>query len=156
MAHDMDAVLERIRNTISEAGHAVQYVAGDPPWAYTIGLTGRGLPELILFGLDPRSSQWILNEAAELLLAGKLHAGTPFSFSEETAPLMPLQVRTGELSNEWFAIARRFFPLPRLQALQLVISDPQHRFPWDARVNPRYREVQPLLGDPPSDRPLQA
>lgn len=149
MKRQAEAILNGLRRTIAEHGHAVQYVAGNPPWGYTIGLTEQGLPELLLFGLNPRDAQWILNQAAKLQADGKLREGAAFSFSEATAPLMPVRVREEELTSEYFNLIRHIYPLSRIRVLQLALSDPQHRFPWSEGVDPKFKTAQKLLGDPP-------
>jgi Domain of unknown function (DUF4262) len=58
--------LDVIRSIIREHGWAVQFVEDDrAPFAYTIGLNARGLPELWMTGLAPKRSQSLLNRAAE-------------------------------------------------------------------------------------------
>lgn len=42
--------LRRVKQTIARHGWAVQCIGADPPWAYTVGLTQHGLPELLMKG----------------------------------------------------------------------------------------------------------
>lgn len=61
-----DDGLHRIRSLVATHGHAIQGVfprAGDPgvPFAYTVGLTPAGHPELIVAALDFATMQQILN-----------------------------------------------------------------------------------------------
>lgn len=149
MPDRLDAYLEDVHRTITQNGHAIQYVAGTPPWAYTIGLTDNDHPELITFGLAPRSSNLVLNQTATLLANGSITPSAPYRLSPEGAPLMLIKVRDEELTSEHFAVLRRFYDLHRITALQVVISDPQHRFPWDEDVTPDFKRAQRLLGDPP-------
>ena len=56
--------LDQIRDLIDRCGWAVQGVERDrvrPPWAYTVGLTAAGHPELVVTGLP-------LTRAADLLI----------------------------------------------------------------------------------------
>lgn len=54
-------------------GWAVQHVECERrPFAYTVGLTRRGLPELVVTGLSPRRGQRLLNIAARRALVGDL------------------------------------------------------------------------------------
>jgi hypothetical protein len=47
--------LDAIRTTMVKHGWAVQYVESDSrPYAYTIGLQDRGLPELLVTGVSPQ------------------------------------------------------------------------------------------------------
>lgn len=61
---DVQAYLGQCAALIAEHGWMVQGVGGQPPFAYTIGLTEYGHPELLLTGLDPRRAQPLLNDLA--------------------------------------------------------------------------------------------
>ena len=68
--------LDHVRRVIARYGWAVQDVARDrvhPPWAYTVGLTTFGQPELVATGLSRRRAADLLNGVAEHLL----HAAAP-------------------------------------------------------------------------------
>ncbi len=69
---DMRAEMFRV---IEQFGWMVQYVEQEPGYesfAYTIGLSGRDLPELLVEGLGPRESAELLNHAAREVLHGGL------------------------------------------------------------------------------------
>ena len=67
----IDDYLDLLREKIGAHGWAVQYVEDDRrPFAYTVGLHARGLPELLVTGLDPRQSLWLLNSFARRALIG--------------------------------------------------------------------------------------
>ena len=60
-----DDYLDVLREIINGHGWAVQYVEGeDRPFAYTVGLTDLGLPELLITGLPPRTAKRLLNSIA--------------------------------------------------------------------------------------------
>jgi hypothetical protein len=62
------------RDTIRRHGWAIRAVPGDgedPPFAYTVGLTGFGHPELILFATSPAAAATVLNGLGELVRAGR-------------------------------------------------------------------------------------
>ena len=73
MAHDASAAAilawldqedRHVTEIIRRHGCFLQYVLADegqPPFTYTVGLFGLGHPELIVFGLDARSSASVLN-----------------------------------------------------------------------------------------------
>ncbi len=67
------------RDTIRRHGWALQAVLGDedaPPFVYTVGLTGFGHPELILFATTQTTAATVLNELGELVRGGRvLEAG---------------------------------------------------------------------------------
>ena len=58
----LDDYLSLLRERILTRGWTVQYVDDDRrPYAYTIGLHDRGLPEFLVTGLSPRQSLWLLD-----------------------------------------------------------------------------------------------
>lgn len=60
-----DEYLDMLRGIIADQGWAVQYVEHDlRPFAYTVGLTNQGLPELLMTGMRPQRSGRILNSIA--------------------------------------------------------------------------------------------
>src|ERR1039458_8154788 len=68
--------LDRRRPLIARFGWWVQGVERDrihPPWAYTVGLAPRGLPELVVTGLPLRRATGLLNGVA----AHAVHASAP-------------------------------------------------------------------------------
>ena len=68
--------LDHLRDLIEWHGWAVQGVERDrlhPPWAYTVGLTLAGLPELVATGMSITRAAELLNDVAEHVL----HATPP-------------------------------------------------------------------------------
>ncbi|WP_284744290.1 DUF4262 domain-containing protein [Amycolatopsis sp. RTGN1] len=141
---DRSGYLERLRDGVAGQSWLVQGVEGSgayPPWAYTIGLSGYGLPELVVTGMP-------LPEAAELLndlAAHSLHASPP-------SPGERVLLRGGPVI-ETVLLAEPSVHLvfaealygPEIRALQLVHADSRGRFPW----SPDYRDGrggQPVLG----------
>jgi hypothetical protein len=62
------------RETIRTHGWALQPVPGDedgPPYVYTVGLSGFGHPELILFATAPAVAATVLNDLGELVRLGR-------------------------------------------------------------------------------------
>lgn len=83
--------LDEVYGIMLMHGWAVQHVECERrPFAYTVGLTRRGLPELVVTGLSPRRGQRLLNIAARRALVGDLL--TPGM--QTTLPAGPL-VETG-------------------------------------------------------------
>lgn len=63
-----------VRGNIDLYGWALQYVLEDQladSYAYTCGLTLRGLPELVVVGLAPEQSWSVLNDVAAQMTAGR-------------------------------------------------------------------------------------
>ncbi|WP_033293891.1 DUF4262 domain-containing protein [Amycolatopsis jejuensis] len=136
----VNEVLERIE----EYGWCVQGVLGTdfrPPWAYTVGLTAEGLPELVITGLPPHLAAGALNAAAaEALCTGPPVPGEPWwlprsprlEIVQLSAPAAHLSVAVSCYGTE-------------IEARQLVYPDDAGRFPWSPRYNSGLGG-QPVLG----------
>jgi Domain of unknown function (DUF4262) len=62
----IDDYLAEIRAKIRRRGWTVQYVEDDQvPYAYTVGLTRRGLPEFLMTGISPQRAARLLGGVAE-------------------------------------------------------------------------------------------
>lgn len=138
------------RELIAEHGWMVQAVFGDeagrPDFAYTVGLTAAGKPELIIFGLSAEPATYILNDAAR-----RVADGEPGWEHGRLVPQLlkggydPLLVAVDDLED--LALARRFYPDTQVRgALQLVYPDADHRWPWQPG-SPNHR--MPILGQVP-------
>jgi hypothetical protein len=142
-----------LRETIRRYGWAVQAVYGEgeaPPFAYTVGLTGFGHPELLVFGMSQLSACGVLNDLGERVRGGqRLQAGMTLGFDN-----WPHRVRllTVADSSPILFAANRAYQLPGsppVPALQAVWDDKGGRFPWD----PGYSvpvHVQPWIDLPPA------
>jgi Domain of unknown function (DUF4262) len=137
--------LAYLTGLMAEFGWAVQGVERDrihPPWAYTVGLTLRGLPELVLTGLPLRRAAGLLNEVAGHVA----HAEAPKPGDQipwRDGPLMEI-VKVAEPSAH-LVMAVELFGTD-LRALQVVHADDRGHWPWDVG----YRGVrggQPVLGE---------
>jgi hypothetical protein len=136
--------LDHMQGLIDQFGWAVVGVERDgsyPPFAYTLGLTPRGRPELVVTGLAPPRATWLLNAVAPYVLdtavprPGEqvLLEGGPqmevVSVAEPTAHLL---------------VAVEFYGAG-IQALQLVYADKRGRWPWEAAFRD-HKGGQPVLG----------
>jgi hypothetical protein len=136
--------LEHIRGVIACCGFAVQGVEGNrhrSPWAYTVGLTAHGKPELLVTGLSYARSGELLNEVASHVLHAEapqpgevvpLHDGPVIEIVEVTEPTVHL------------AIAVEIFG-PEIRALQLVHVDDRGHWPWEVGFRGG-RGGEPVLG----------
>jgi Domain of unknown function (DUF4262) len=129
---------------IAEFGWAVQGVERDrihPPWAYTVGLTLYGQPELVLTGMPLRRACGLLNDVAEHVM----HAEAPRPGDQipwQGGPLMEI-VAVAEPSAHLVMAVEMFGT--GVQALQVLHTDDRGHWPWDVG----YRGVrggQPVLG----------
>ena len=72
--HQADQYEAWQRDTIRHHGWALHPVPGDedgPPYIYTVGLSGFGHPELILFATAPTVAATVLNDLGELVRLGR-------------------------------------------------------------------------------------
>lgn len=133
----LDEEDRRTAQTIRARGTRNEYVFGDmpkreAPFAYTIGLFGMGHPELLVFGLDPRTSSLLLDDVAARVRAGEdLRAGQVLSFAgwrhRVAVEVVP---NPGEIV---FA-ANRYYDRTdehSVPVLQLTYDDRDGRFPWE-------------------------
>jgi hypothetical protein len=138
----LDDYLDLLREKIVAKGWAVQYVEDDRrPFAYTIGLHDRGLPALLVTGLDPRQSLWLLNTFARRALVGQkpkagnqlwLPAGTRVEVVEVDHPDAHLYMAVNIAGSE-------------IEAVQLVWADGRGRWPWAPGFDDG-RRPQPVFG----------
>jgi Domain of unknown function (DUF4262) len=136
--------LENLRDIIAGAGWAVQGVERDrirPPWAYTVGLTAHGKPELVVTGLPLRRAARLLNEVA----AHVIHAAVPTPGEQVQlidGPLIEI-VTVAEPTAHLRAAVDLYGRAVR--ALQVVHADDRGHWPWD-RGYRGVRGGQPVLG----------
>jgi hypothetical protein len=99
------------------------------PFAYTVGLTAKKLPELAIYGLgDPVNSAVILNTVAQRMIdRGELRGGERLEgVLAEGFTLAVLDM--GDVSD-LTAVQRFYGGIPA--ARQLVWPDPEGRMPWE-------------------------
>lgn len=136
--------LDHLRVLMSCHGWAVQAVGGDrihPPWAYTVGLTEFGEPELVVTGMRAGAAAELLNNVA----AHVLHAEAPKP--GERVPLTggPLiEIVTVAEPAAHLHVAVDFYGTD-IRALQLVHADDRGHWPWDVGWR-GVRGGQPVLG----------
>lgn len=137
--------LDYMQDLINRFGWAVVGVEGDrihPAWAYTLGLTPHGKPELLVTGLPLPRATWLLNAVAEYVL----DTAVPQPGEEvqvEGGPLMEA-VRVAQPTAH-LNVAVDFYG-PGIQALQLVYIDDRGHWPWHPGFRGQHRGGQPVLG----------
>jgi Domain of unknown function (DUF4262) len=143
--------LDRQQRAIDKFGFSICYVDDDDtPWAYTIGRTRRGLPELLIVGVDPETAQSVLSSV-------HTHA-FPYE-GDRTIDLLELhfpQFRFLEIPDRVWdttdyllgaaADARTFAPERQRVALQVVWSDTNGVFPWEPTFARWLAALQPIVG----------
>ncbi|MFC5061086.1 DUF4262 domain-containing protein [Actinomycetospora atypica] len=136
---EMEALVERY-------GWAIQHVWPDAVhsrWAYTVGLTRYGLPELVVTGMEQEAAHELLNDTAH---GGACH-------DDRTVPGQRYSLDDGrrievvELSHPdvHLGTAVALHPGRVVRAHQLVWADDCGRWPWSRRFcGPQ--GAQPVLG----------
>jgi Domain of unknown function (DUF4262) len=136
--------LDHMQGLIDRFGWAVVGIEDDqihPPWAYTLGLTPRGRPELVVTGMPLPSATWLLNAVSAYVLDTAVPRPGE-SVRVEGGPLMEV-VRVAEPSAHLLTAVE--FYGPGIQALQLVFTDDCGHWPWDAEFR-GHKGGQPVLG----------
>jgi hypothetical protein len=148
----MDEYMDSIVEIIQEHGWAVQWVGGDQenvPFAYTVGLFIKALPEFVVFGLPPHISQPILNDLAARAVKGeRVTDGQVLHDVLRGFPAAVVEVidTTGHLSVA-NALARSLGIESQVRAWQVVYPDAANRWPWEPGSNV---VLSPLLGAVPT------
>ncbi|HYT10357.1 MAG TPA: DUF4262 domain-containing protein [Mycobacteriales bacterium] len=136
--------LDHVRKLITAHRWAVQGVERDrwrPSWAYTVGLTPLGHPEIVVTGMPLQPAADLLNDAAAhavregLPEAGEqipLRGGPLAEIVELAHPEVHLEVAVALYGSD-------------VRALQLVRADERGRFPWEPGHRAG-RGGQPVLG----------
>jgi uncharacterized protein DUF4262 len=145
--------LNYMRNVMDRCGWAVQGIERDgphPPWAYTVGLTRLGRPELVVTGMSLHRATHLLNDMA----AHSLHADNPKLGEQIELTGGPVIQMIGVAEpTAHLRIATEMFG-PRIRALQVVHADDRGHWPWE-RGYRGVRGGQPVLGlvDPMAPAP---
>ena len=135
--------LQILREIIRGHGWAVQFVESEQrPFAYTIGLHDKGLPELLITGLPPRTSARLLNSIAHQIFEDGvvLHPAMHIDFQSEFF----LEVVEVEHPDVHLKFAIGLYGR-EVRAHQLVWTDDARRWPWD-RGWAHGRRRQAVLG----------
>jgi hypothetical protein len=135
--------LSHMLDLVAQYGWAVQGVSRDglqPPWAYTVGLTEAGLPELVVSGMPVRRAQDLLNDVASHVV----HSGVALTPGQQVPLVGGPTIEIVELSESTARLVTAVDIYgPGIRALQLVHADDRGRWPWQAG----YRGRQPVLGE---------
>ncbi len=124
-------------------GWQVQFVEQEKrPFAYTVGLHDRGLPELLITGLNAHVSNRVLKSIGHMMvddgavLAPAMHIDYQDRFLVEVVEV--------DYPDVHLTYAVKICG-PDVRALQLVWADARGRFPWEPGWGDG-RQRQPVLG----------
>ena len=137
-----------------------------PTWAYTIGfLTSLGAPEIVVFDVQKGGAEGVFQEAYAQLKSGDLvlRDGEVWRALDGRAVWRQVHsTRYEDEENAWLGLAVTFdtvlWPASHMakakarpldfQAFQLVLSDNDGHFPWEAGYDERLRPRQRALYEP--------
>jgi len=112
-----------------------------PPYSYTLGLTDRELPEVVITGLPHKQAADVLTWAASDLLGGGTLA--PGKRIRPGDGLLAEVVKVAEPGAHMEVAADLYGE--QLAAVQIVYTDRRGYWPWDRRFRGG-RGGQPVLG----------
>lgn len=107
--------------------------------AYTIGNHLRGIPELVLVGpFDSKTTSWVLNElSGQMIAQGRVFESGVEVHLGGQYPVCILAA-SDDAKSELTIQASRFFQHEDYDVMQVVLCDPQGRFPWHAECDRVY------------------
>ncbi len=128
-----DNVKRQIHTSLVNPGWAVIAVAGsktEPGFAHTIGLwQNYQHPEIIVMALPPQTAQEILNQLGERVKSGEvIKLETPY---DEIANHPVIFRAVKNTNSDYFRMAQNTYKTELFEAIQLVWSDQQGKFPWE-------------------------
>lgn len=136
-----------LRTKIHERGWVVQYVEDDrSPFAYTIGLHPRELPELLMTGVGRERAELVLNTVAQYCVRDAVPAAGDLITLPDDSLLEVIQVAQPDAH---MGIGVGLYG-PEVRALQLVWRDERGHSPWCPEFD-EGRGTQPVLGVRPQN-----
>jgi hypothetical protein len=146
-AEDRDE--QKVLDDVREYGwHAVgiEEDATGPPFTYSIGFRETyGHPEVLVIGVDPHVGFGILANLADRIRDGdRFEPGRDYPGILENYPVRFCEVGQ-EFYHDYLGYARWFYEGDTFPALQCVLPDRDHHFPWDEGFSPGLQRRQPIL-----------
>lgn len=150
----LDDFFDEQSEIIGRFGWAVVHVLpgdddppGTVPFAYTVGLTGYGFPELTIAGLPTEIGHVLLNE-----VAGRVRdEGLLLGHGQRLRGLIdgqPVRIVAGDPTEVLFpGAALMRYGDDRVSLLQITWPDPGGRFPWESGYDAA-DYPQPTIGTP--------
>ena len=139
----------KFKEDIEEYGWSVIIIEATkylPSFAYTVGLWEKYKhPELISFGLTNKTLHTILNEAGNIIKLGQvIDVNLEYDNFFESSPTKFIKVDTRNIAD-YFGYAIEYYNTNEFPALQLIWTDRNNQFPWDANFEVEFKFKQPLL-----------
>ena len=141
--------LNSTKNHIEKYGLSVIRVESTeylPSFAYSIGLKETySHPEIICFGLSTQLMHVIINDIAEIIRTeGAIDPHKEYEniFKNSRAKFLKIDERN---IGDYFGGALRYYNTNELDALQLIWTDRNNKFPWEPQFEKEFKFRQPLL-----------
>lgn len=123
---------------VSEDGHS-----SSDSFSFTTGLWKTlNFPEIITFGLPREACAALFSDVFD-----QIKNGVDLSFDQHlhhmgNLPIVLTPARR-ETNNAYLLTAKWFYETDDFPVIQLLWPDPEGRFPWEARFDPRFADHQP-------------
>lgn len=146
---DRNELLERTKLNIEKFGLQVMMVSSDgynPSFAYSIGLSQTyNHPEIICFGLPGDLGHAILNDVNEIIKQqGAIKPDREYDNIFKTGKSVFLKVDKRNI-EDYFGVAIDYYEEEKFEALQLIWTDRNDKFPWEENFEEKFLYSQPLL-----------
>ncbi|MCW4386470.1 DUF4262 domain-containing protein [Salinibacterium sp. SYSU T00001] len=144
-----ESLLADLRALVDEFGWAVRHVLADgaaeqPSFSYTVRLTLRGWPELVIVGLPSDVTHAFLATAVDALMTGaRFFPGLRTTALTESGDVMFIA------AEDVSGMTAAGYIVGEFRALQLVWPDSKGTYPWE-EGHRNVENAQPLLGPIPT------
>ncbi len=150
---DRSDYIASAREKIARYGRYIQTVFGSdrsPPFAYTVGNHSKGLPELLIVGIGPKTGGGLLNDLSDLMLS----RGRAFEDGERPDLGMPIRCAVIEASDK---VKQEFTILvddvlevssADYRVMQVIIPDEKGRLPWEPECSKPFRGLPVFRKNP--------
>ena len=146
---DKKSLLEKTKLNIEKFGLQVIMVSSEsynPSFAHSVGLTETfNHPEIICFGLPSDLAHSIINDVVEIIKqtgAIKIEKEYDNIFKDSRAAFLKVDQRN---IGDYFGVALEYYQDKKIEALQLIWTDRNDKFPWEENFEDEFIYKQPLL-----------
>lgn len=143
---DLESAVAKVRRAVEEDGAYLMAVPEDtearrPDYVYTVGLTEKGLPELVVFGLQQPTADLLLRPLFERMHAGEiLQRGERMTVGPFTLVLHDVPTA---VAIQYMGLLDVLYDEREISCIQVVWADPHGRFPWESGFGDL--KLQPVL-----------
>jgi hypothetical protein len=146
---DRNELLKETKLNIGKFGLQVILVSStrySPSFAYSIGLWETYKhPEIICFDLPNDMGHAIINDVAEMVKHGvRIQISEDYDdiFKDSRATFLQVDKRN---IGDYFGVALEHYKGEQFEAVQLIWTDRNNKFPWEGNFEEQFLHTQPLL-----------